>query len=132
MQSNNSKNVLGNYSMCTCSVAQPCQTLCTPRDCSPLCSSVHGIFFFFSGKNTGVGCLFLFQGIFSKGIKMVVPEMSTLSGGFFATEPPVNPNCSISHSVLSDCLGPQGLQHTRLPCPSPTPGACSNSHLLSR
>ena len=24
-------------------------------------------------------------------------------------------------------LQPHGLQHTRLPCPSPTPGACSNS-----
>ena len=28
---------------------------------------------------------------------------------------------------MSDSLQPQGLQHTRLPCPSPTPGACSNS-----
>ena len=32
-----------------------------------------------------------------------------------------------SHSVMSDSLQPHGLQHTRLPCPSPTPGACSNS-----
>ena len=32
-----------------------------------------------------------------------------------------------SHSVVSDSLWPHGLQHTRLPCPSPTPGACSNS-----
>ena len=28
-----------------------------------------------------------------------------------------------SHSVSSDSLRPHGLQHTRLPCPSPTPGA---------
>ena len=28
---------------------------------------------------------------------------------------------------MSDSLQPQGLQHTRLPCPSPMPGACSNS-----
>ena len=27
----------------------------------------------------------------------------------------------ISHSVMSNSLQPQGLQHTRLPCPSPTP-----------
>ena len=33
----------------------------------------------------------------------------------------------ISHSVLSDSLGPHGLQHARLPCPSPTPRAYSNS-----
>ena len=32
-----------------------------------------------------------------------------------------------SHSVVSDSLRPHGLQHTRLPCPSPTPRACSNS-----
>ena len=30
-------------------------------------------------------------------------------------------------SVMSDSLWPHGLQHARLPCPSPTPGACSNS-----
>ena len=29
-------------------------------------------------------------------------------------------------SVASDSLWPHGLQHARLPCPSPTPGACSN------
>ena len=27
---------------------------------------------------------------------------------------------------MSDSLWPCGLQHARLPCPSPTPGACSN------
>ena len=32
-----------------------------------------------------------------------------------------------SCSVVSDSLRPQGLQHARLPCPSPTPGAYSNS-----
>ena len=32
-----------------------------------------------------------------------------------------------SHSVVSDSLWPPGLQHDRLPCPSPTPGAYSNS-----
>ena len=36
-----------------------------------------------------------------------------------------------SHSVMSDSLQPYGLQHARLPCPSPTPGANSNSCLLS-
>ena len=32
-----------------------------------------------------------------------------------------------SHSVVSDSLWTHGLQHARLPCPSPPPGACSNS-----
>ena len=32
-----------------------------------------------------------------------------------------------SCSVMSNSLQPYGLQHARLPCPSPTPSACSNS-----
>ena len=36
-----------------------------------------------------------------------------------------------SHSVVPNSLWPCGLQHTRLPYPSPTPGACSNSCPLS-
>ena len=37
-----------------------------------------------------------------------------------------------SHSVTSNSLQPHGLQHARLPCPSPTAGTCSNSCPLSR
>ena len=37
-----------------------------------------------------------------------------------------------SCSVMSDSLQHHGLQHTRLPCPSPTPRAYSNSCPLSR
>ena len=36
-----------------------------------------------------------------------------------------------SHSVVSDSLRPHKLQHTRPPCPSPTPGVHPNSHPLS-
>ena len=32
-----------------------------------------------------------------------------------------------SHSVMTDSLQPHGLQHTRPPCPSPTPRVYSNS-----
>ena len=35
-------------------------------------------------------------------------------------------------SVVYDSLGPHGLYNARLPCPSPTPGAYSNSCPLSR
>ena len=37
-----------------------------------------------------------------------------------------------SHSFVSGSLRPQGLQHARPPCPSPTPRVYSNSHSLSR
>ena len=44
-----------------CLVAQSYSTLWDPVDCSPPDSSVHWILL---GKNTGVGCHFLLQGIF--------------------------------------------------------------------
>ena len=37
-----------------------------------------------------------------------------------------------SRSVVSNSLRPHELQHARPPCPSPTPGACSNSCPSSR
>ena len=37
-----------------------------------------------------------------------------------------------SCSVMSNSLWPHGLHLTRLPCPSPSPGSCSNSCPLSR
>ena len=64
--------------------------------------------YFFSGKNiTSFGCDIWFSS---------------------------NSTCSLqfSRSVVSDSLQPHGLQCTRLPCPSPTPRACSNSHPSSR
>ena len=36
-----------------------------------------------------------------------------------------------SCSVMSNSLRPHGLKHIRLPCPSPSPGACSKSCPLS-
>ena len=51
----------GAMCICCCSVAQSCPTLCDPMDCSPPGSSVHEDS---PGKNTGVGCHFLLQGIF--------------------------------------------------------------------
>ena len=38
----------------------------------------------------------------------------------------------VGGSVVSDSLRPHGLQHTRLPCPSPSPRACSDSRPSSQ
>ena len=46
---------------CMCLVTQSCPALCNPLDYSPLDPSVHGCA---SGKNTGVNCYALIQGIF--------------------------------------------------------------------
>ena len=48
-------------SLCVYSATQPCPTLCDLVDCSPLGFSCP---WDFPGKNTGVGCHFLLQGIF--------------------------------------------------------------------
>ena len=47
--------------ICLCLVTQLCPTLCHPMDCSWPGSSVHRDS---PGKNTGVGCCALLQGIF--------------------------------------------------------------------
>ena len=53
-------------------VAQWCPTLYDPTDCSPPGSSVHGIS---PGKNTGVGCHSLLQGIFpTQGSNLDLPH----------------------------------------------------------
>ena len=44
---------------------------------------------------------------------------------------PGSHSLQISHSVIFKSLWPHGLQHARLPCPSPIPRACSNSCPLS-
>ena len=44
----------------------------------------------------------------------------------------LNPSVQFTHSVTSDSLQPHGLQHTRLPCPSPMPRAYLNSCPSSR
>ena len=49
------------YVYVLCLVSQPCPTLCDPMHCSPPGSFVHGDS---PGKNTGVGCHALLQGIF--------------------------------------------------------------------
>ena len=49
-----------------CGCGQSCPTLCDPKEYSPSGSSVHG-----TGKNTGVSCHFLLQGIFlTQGSKL--------------------------------------------------------------
>ena len=60
---------------------QLCLTLCNLMDCGPPGCSAHGDS---RGKNTGVGCHALFQGIFlTQGLN---PHLSpALAGEFFTT-----------------------------------------------
>ena len=61
--------------------SQLCLTLCDPADCSPPGSSVLGAS---PGKNTGVGCYALLQGIFlTQGLTSLMSPAQ--AGGFFTT-----------------------------------------------
>ena len=66
-------------------VTQSGLTLCDPMDGSPPGSSVHGI----SSKNTGVGCHFLLQGIFST--QVIKPRSPALQADSLPSEPPEKP-----------------------------------------
>ena len=64
------------------------------------------------GSTTSENVLFIKLVRLVKGFKFILPSLSSVQ---------------FSRSIVSDSLWPQGLQHVRLPCPSPTPGAYSNS-----
>ena len=62
------------------------------------------------GKNTGVSCHFLLQGIFpGPGMESAPPASLALSGGFFTTSPPENQSAlnnvpkDVSKSTPSAC-----------------------------
>ena len=81
-------------------------------------------------KNTGVGCLSLLQGIFptwdsKPGLlhcRWIPYHLSHQGSPSDMLRGTVQFN-SITQLCLT--LRPRGLQHARLPCPSPTPRACS-------
>ena len=63
------------------------------------------------------------------------PPLSLIVIDIFSFSIPSRFSCGSvqsNHSVVSDSLWPHGLQHARLPFPSPTPRACSNSCPSSR
>ena len=70
----------------------------------------------------------LHKDVFSNGLNwrilVMVHEVPSLPSSMISVQ--------FSHSVMFNSLRPHGLQHARLPCPSPTPGACSNSCPLSQ
>ena len=95
-------------SCCCCSVIKSCPTFCDPMDCSmPGFLVLHYLLEF-----AQISC--------SLSWWCYLTISSSVALCFF---------CSFS-SVAQLCLKtlwPHGLQHARLPCSSPTPGACSHS-----
>ena len=62
------------------------------------------------------------------GVAQSLPQLKRLSSSSSLNHSSVQSSCS----VVSDSLRPHGLQHSRLPCPSPTPRAWLNSCAPSR
>ena len=67
---------------------------------------------------------------------LVLSPLPTFIHNSYWTFPPLYSPSTFSSvqfscSVVSNSLRPHGLQHARLPCPSPTPGVYSNSCPLS-
>ena len=115
-------------------VSRLCPTLCNPMDCS-LCpwNSL--------GKNTRAGYPRLLQGIvLTQGLnpdllhcRQILYHLSHQKGSNnFNNIAYVAESAQFSCSVVSNSLQLHGLQHTTLPCPSPTPGAYSNLCSSSR
>ena len=104
--------------MCVCLVAESYPTLCDPVDCSLPGFSVHGDS---PGKNTGMGCHALLQGIFptrwkGTGIKARSPALLVDS---LLSEPPGKPmntrvgSLSLLQGIFPTQESNQGLPHCR-------------------
>ena len=86
-------------------------------------------------KNSGVGSHSLLQGIFwTQGSNQGFLHCRQIIYHLNHQGIPYNSISSVqfSHSVVSDSLQPHEPQHTRPPCPSPTPGVYTNSCPLSQ
>ena len=123
---------------------QSCPTLCDPID-SPWDSP---------GKNTEVGChsfsnawkwkvklkslspVWLFTtprtAVYQAPPSMGFPRQEYWSGLPLPSPPYSTQSVQFSCSVVSDSLRPHESQHTRPPCPSPTPGVHSDSRPSSQ
>ena len=107
------------------------------------------------GKNTGVGCHFLLQCMKGKSESEVAQSCPTLSNLMDCSLPGSSvrgifqarvlewgaiafcdkgrlSSVQFSRSIVSDSLWPHESQHTRPPCPSPTPGVHPDSRPSSQ
>ena len=87
------------------------------------------ICFFFSFHFVGITDLFLLR---SSGTSILQQWILNIFDGDQPLSTFTHYLVQFSCSVVSDSLRPHELQHARLPCPSPTPGVCSNSCPLSQ
>ena len=83
--------------MCVCLVIQSCPTFCDPMDCTPACSSVHGIL---QARILEWVAIFFSRGS-SPGIEPRLPELQADS---LLSEPPVK--------QINSVMAGKGAGHT--------------------
>ena len=119
--------ILTNYYICFFVVVQSLLLLLSPRRRQPT-RLPHP--WDSPGKNTGVGCHFLLQCMKVKRESKVTQLCPTLSNPMNCSPPGSSIHgilqARVLEWVISSSLRPRGLQHARLPCPSLSPGFCSN------
>ena len=138
--------IISSFAQCCCSVAaakslQSCPTLCNPIDGGPPGSPVPGILqartlewvaIFFSNAWKGKLKVKSLSRVQLVATPWSAAYQALLSMGFSRQEYWSGVPLPSPVQLLSwpNSLQPQGLQCTRLPCPSLSPGVCSNSCLL--
>ena len=116
--------------MHACSAAKSCLTLGGPMDCSPPGFSVHGILQARIREWAVMPFFTVYSQTRDRTCISCIGQMSSLLLSYQGS--PETGSVQFSCSVVSDSLWPHGLQHARLPCPSPTLRACSNACPLSQ
>ena len=92
---------------------------------------------FFREKGSGGNSLVLVKNMLQKmgkllAFQVLFPRLEEVQRADLNREKSQFSSVQFSRSVVSDSLQPLESQHTRPPCPSPTPGVYSNSCPLSR
>ena len=77
-----------------------------------------------------VGAVLCIRGCIGASLTSTHPQMPGVPSTQ-SWQPKMSP-VQFSHSVVSDCLRPHESQHSRPPCPLPTPGVHSDSRPLSQ
>ena len=103
---------------------QSCPTLCDPTDSSPPGPPIPGIF--------QAKVLEWVAIAFSSTRLLVIIIIHSEKQYFKMLSGSSQFSVQFSSSVMPGSLWPYGLQHSRLRCPSPTLGACSNSCPLNQ
>ena len=107
---------------------QSCLILWDPMNCSPPGSSVHGIL---QARILEWVAIRSSRGSSWPRDWTHISWVSCIVGKLFTHWATWEASVQFSRSVVSDSLRPHGLQHARLLCRSPTPGAYSNLCPLS-